>query len=408
MVTEESTKARWEVGMKGSIRSTRSKIKAARATRSSGTARKTAVRPEQGGALSAVSAAKEGFASGFGDGLRDGSSEYLFRHLQPNVQNKRNCRVLYIPQGFEAIDNGIIEALMLTVSEVIVADAARMAEQAALSRPDWMLVLNGLHVFPPDHLAQVDAVRALGVRTVIWFADDPYVTEDTVNIVPHYDVVMTHELSTIPLYRERGCKQVVYMPLAVNQAQFKPMRVDKQYRSDICFIGQAFWNRVEMFDAIAPYLKNRKVFIAGGLWDRMANFGSMKRFIRMGWLPVDESIKYYNGARIVINLHRTTEFGMDNKNTFRLPGYSINPRTYEISACGTLQLTDLRGDLKDHFIPGAELATFTNAEELTAQLEHYLTHEDERRAIALRGLRRTLVDHTYTRRLQQIAEVLGW
>lgn len=353
-------------------------------------------------------AATAGFASGYEKGLRDGACEYLVRHLQPAAPPKRDCRVLYIPQGFEGIDQGIIDALRLNVREVYVAEAARMAEQAALIRPDWMLVLNGLHVFPPDHLEQVDAVRSLGIRTAIWFADDPYVTADTMYIAPRYDVVLTHELSTIQMYRERGCARVHYMPLAVDHARFRPMPVEDKYRSDVCFIGQAFWNRVEMFDALVPYLKTRKVFIAGGLWDRMKHFKEMQRFIRLGWLPVEESIKYYNGARVVINLHRTTEVGKDNKNVLNLPGRSINPRTYEISACGTLQLTDRREDLPQYYHLGSEIDTFANAEELKSKLEFYFAYEDERRNMALRGLKRTLAEHTYLRRLQQIAEVLGW
>lgn len=353
-------------------------------------------------------ASAAGFASGYENGLRDGACEYLYRHLQPAAPPRKDCRILYIPQGFEGIDQGVIEALRLTVRDVYVADPARMAEQAALIRPDWVLVLNGLHVFPANHLEQVDAVRSLGIRTAIWFADDPYVTADTMYIAPRYDVVLTHELSTIPMYRERGCAEVIYMPLAVDHGRFKPMTVEERYRSDVCFIGQAFWNRVEMFDALAPFLKNRKVFIAGGLWDRMKHYKTMQRFIRLGWLPVDESIKYYNGARIVINLHRTTEVGQDNKNVLNLPGRSINPRTYEISACGTLQLTDCREDLPNYYTPGSDIETYADAGEMRSKLEHYLSHEDDRRTIALRGLKRTLTEHTYVRRLQQIAEVLQW
>ena len=75
------------------------------------------------------------------------------------------------------------------------------------------------------------------------------------------------------------------MPLAVHPGLFKPMRVEAKYQSDICFIGQAFWNRVELFDAIAPYLAGKRVFIAGGLWDRMKNYTKLKPFIRMGLLP---------------------------------------------------------------------------------------------------------------------------
>lgn len=353
-------------------------------------------------------ATESGYRAGYERGLRDGACEAILRHVQPPAQPISNVRVLYVPQGFEAIDSGIIEALRSSVRELHVADAKNMAEQAALLRPDCMLVLNGLHVFPANHLEQVEAVRALGIQTVIWFADDPYVTGDTVRIAPHYDVVMTHELSTMQVYRELGCAHVHYMPLAVHPGWFMPKRVEAKYRSDVCFIGQAFWNRVEMFDAIAPYLQGRKVFIAGGLWDRMSNYRLLKSFIRLGWLPVEESINYYNGARIVINLHRTTTAGMDNNNALNLDGRSINPRTYEISACGTLQLTDPREDLPLYYKPGSELETFTTATELRDKIDYYLSHEEERRAIALRGLRRTLRDHTYASRVRQLAVALGW
>ncbi|GGD49906.1 CgeB family protein [Paenibacillus nasutitermitis] len=349
-----------------------------------------------------------GYSAGYVQGLRDGACEALAGHVSPPSAVKHDVRVLYIPQGFESIDQGIIEALGSTVRELYVADPARMAEQASLLRPDWMFVLNGMHVFPEDHLVQVDAVRALGIRTMIWFADDPYVTEDTVAIAPRYDVVLTHELSTIEVYRQLGCANVHYMPLAVHTGWFKPQRIEDKYRSDICFIGQAFWNRVETFDAISSYLKGKRVFIAGGMWDRLKNFDRLKSAIRMGWLPVDESIRYYNGARIVINLHRTTASGTDNKNTLNLPGRSINPRTYEIAACGTLQLTDLREDLPNFYKPGSEIETFTGPDELRVKLDYYLTHEEERRTIALRGLRRTLKDHSFISRIQQLADTLQW
>ena len=144
-------------------------------------------------ALSA--AADKGYLLGYEQGLRDGACESLVRLIQLETPIIRDISILYIPQGFEAIDQGILEALRQSVRVVHVADAKQIAEQASLVRPDWVLVLNGLHVFPENHLEQIDAVRAMGIRTAIWFADDPYVTEDTVTIAPRYDAVLTHELT---------------------------------------------------------------------------------------------------------------------------------------------------------------------------------------------------------------------
>ncbi|WP_127533305.1 CgeB family protein [Paenibacillus kobensis] len=356
----------------------------------------------------AAAVAAAGYETGFRVGWRDGACEAVMRCIGTHVATRNNLRVIYVPQGFQAIDDGIIHALQEAVQELHVVEAGRMAEQALLIRPDFVLVLNGLHVFPDDHLTQVDTIRAAGIRTIIWFADDPYVTADTVIVAPRYDTVLTHEMSTIPLYREFGCTDVHYLPLAVHPALFKPLRVGTQYDSDVCFIGQAFWNRVEMFDAIAPQLAGLKVFIAGGLWNRLTQYDQLSRFIRHGWLPVEESVAYYNGARIVINLHRTTDAGSDNKNMFQYPGLSINPRTYEIAACGTLQLTDVRADLAAYYRPGFELDTFQDARELGDKIKFYLEHEDARRAVAIRGLARTLRDHTYSSRIDQFMQLLQY
>ncbi|MWC28650.1 CgeB family protein [Paenibacillus sp. MMS18-CY102] len=353
-------------------------------------------------------AAVAGFEAGYRMGWRDGACEAVLRHTAMPVARRRNVRAIYVPQGFQAIDEGVTHALRETVKELHVVPAERMAEQAMLIRPDLVFVLNGLHVFPDNHFEQIDTIRAAGIRTVIWFADDPYVTEDTVKVAPHYNTVLTHELSTIPLYQSLGCSDVHYMPLAVHPALFKPFSVAHAYRSDVCFIGQAFWNRVELFDALAEQLVGLKVFIAGGLWERLASYDRLKRFIRQGWLPVEESIQYYNGARIVINMHRTTEAGLDNKNTYQYPGRSINPRTYEIAACGTLQLTDIRDDLIQHYQPGIELDTFQSAQELGEKIRFYLANEELRSAIAVKGLARTLREHTYMSRMEQVMQALGY
>ncbi|MFB5677015.1 glycosyltransferase [Paenibacillus terreus] len=314
-----------------------------------------------------------------------------------------DCRVLFIPQGFPAIDSGVTRALQRCTKECMVGTAETMFESAASFRPDLMLVMNGLHVFPPDHLEQVEKVRSLGIRTGIWFADDPYFTEDTSAIALHYDVVFTHELSCVSFYRSLGAGNVHYMPLGVDEEMFHPRRVD--FRYDVCFIGNAFWNRVELFDQLAPFLADKKVIIVGGHWDRLKRTDLLGRFIHDRWMEPTETVNYYNASKIVINLHRPSEMGMDNRNTYRQPAMSINPRTYEISACGTLQLTDVRDDLTSHYRPGYDLETFANADELRAKIAYYLRFGRQREHIAWRGVYTTRRNHTYTSRIPKLLNI---
>ncbi|MGG4143568.1 glycosyltransferase [Paenibacillus algorifonticola] len=351
---------------------------------------------------------QSGYETGFHTGWRDGACEALSGLLPSPELTPVPMRMLYIPQGFEAIDTGLIEALQASVTELHVGSAEQLAEQAAAISPDIVLVMNGLHTFPANHLQQIGEVKQRGFRTAVWFVDDPYMTEKTVAAAPHYDIVLTHELGTLELYRSIGCTNVHYLPLAVHAGLYRPQRSNSAFASDVCFIGQGFWNRIGLIDAISERLlaKRRKIFLSGGLWERLAVYKRLQPFIHTDWLSAKQTIPYYNNAKIVINIHRTTEAGSDNFNALQSPGRSINPRTYEIAACGAFQLTDIREDLPYYYTAGQEIETFQDAEELAAKIDFYLENEEARSRIAVNGLRRTLRDHTFRSRAVQLLQLI--
>ncbi|WMT40196.1 DUF3880 domain-containing protein [Paenibacillus sp. D2_2] len=338
------------------------------------------------------------------EGYRYGGCQAVLDRIRQQIPGKKNIRVLFIPQGFEAIDEGVSEALKQVAAECIIATPDRMLETARNHRPDLVLVMNGLHVFPTDHVEHIRTIRQLGIKTAVWFVDDPYFTDDTAELSVAYDIVFTHEQDCVSFYKEVGCSQVYYLPLAVSPNTFVPVRTTPKQQFDVCFIGNAFWNRVELFDQLAPFLQDKKVIIAGGHWDRLSRHDQLSRFIRDGWVPVPETVTYYNGSRIVINLHRPTAAGSDNHNGRGLTGSSINPRTYEISACGTLQITDIRSELLRNYRPGYDIETFEGASDLRSKIDYYLHHEEERLAIAWRSLWTTRQNHTFAHRVSQLLE----
>ncbi|MEW9700299.1 DUF3880 domain-containing protein [Paenibacillus sp. SI8] len=358
-------------------------------------------------AIAAVSAEgrERGLQAGREHGLRVGRCQAILDIVKPAPVPLKEAKVLFIVQGFDAIDGGITAGLQKTVLEAHTATAAEMLRLAGELRPHLVLVMNGLHVFPEDHANHIDQVRNMGIKTAIWFADDPYFTDHTASLAPHYDYVFTHELSCIAFYRELGCGQVHYLPLAVNTDVFKPMHVGPAYQSDICFIGNGFPNRIALFDRITPFLADKKVMLAGALWDRLNQYALLQAGIKLHWVPIEESVKYYNGAKIVINIHRLTFDEIYNKNSRNLPGFSINPRTYEISACGTLQITDHRHDLDQYYTPGQDIETFDTPDELVQKMQYYLTHEEDRMRIVTKGLRRSIKEHTFATRLSKLLDI---
>ncbi|OXM17584.1 spore maturation protein cgeB [Paenibacillus herberti] len=279
-----------------------------------------------------------------------------------------------------------------------------VVQQAGMLRPDVVIFLDGLQ-YPPD---QVDAIRALGIRTAIWFTDDPYYSDITRSLAPHYDYVFTLESNCVEFYRQLGCQNVFYLPLGVNPAEFRPRNPDLSLRREISFVGSAYHKRVDFFNQITPYLLTRDVSITGLWWDRLNDYKLMQSRVRAGqWMGPLETAATYNGAKIVINMHRAHDDETFNSNNeSQLTAISPNPRTFEISACGTLQLTDIRDDLARFYVPGVEIDTYSSPQELVQKLDYYLNNEEARQAIALRAMYRTMKEHTYAHRLTTMLSVM--
>lgn len=351
---------------------------------------------------------EDGYREGKSEGYHFGLCESIYKRAASGTTGLWDVKVLYVKADgapYAALDQGIEEALRASVRDVVVAspeqDVVQLSEETG---PDLVLVLDAIgRSFPTE---QIDRLRSNGFRTAVWLPDDPYHSDKTVAIAPHYDFVFTIESNCVPLYRELGCLQVHHLPFAVNPSFIRHIRVDESYRNDICFIGSAFWNRVAFFDEIADYLASQRVKIIGWWWDRMRNYRKLADKIHGVWLSPEETAKHYSGAKIVINLHRSTEDASHNSNSRNISANSVNPRLFEISSCATLQLVDNRAELPDLYTPGHDIATFSSPGELVDKIEYYLTHEDERREMARRGLYRTVTEHTYRIRLKRLLEIV--
>ena len=77
-------------------------------------------------------------------------------------------------------------------------------------------------------------------------------------------------------------------------------------------------------------------------------------------------------------------------------------RLFEATGVGSCLLTDWKENLSDFFIPDVEVVTYRSSQEATEKVKFLLEHPEQRRAIALAGQRRTLSEHTYKQRAQQL------
>ena len=351
---------------------------------------------------------RDGYRAGWKDGYWLGQSERTIKLADTGPQPVRPVHVMYVPTGkgypYSPLDEAIAATLGTLVARLTIADRHdSVAALAAELRPDVVLVLDGIHFDP----AQADAVRALGIRIAIWFTDDPYYTDLTASLALHYDDVFTLERRCIEFYRQAGCPRVHHLPLGVYPEHYRPRNALPDKRKEISFVGSAYWNRVAVFDQITPYLAKRDTHISGIWWDRLPGYQQLAARIALNkWMEPAETAETYSGAAIVINLHRAPDDSTFNSNSRGIGAVSPNPRTFEIAACATLQLTDIREEIAAYYTPGAEIETYASAEELVEKLDYYLSHEEERRAIAQRALLRTMREHTYAHRLSAMLAML--
>ncbi|WP_135553108.1 CgeB family protein [Paenibacillus cymbidii] len=350
-----------------------------------------------------------GYAAGTKHGFHYGMSQSVIsRYRAEPGTPKHSVRVLYVTTGKGFPYSPIDEAVIASLQEGVAAFSAtppdsNIAAAVKKFKPDLLLVMEGMRL-PAE---QAIAVREKGVRTAVWFTDDPYYTDHTAGIAPYYEFVFTLEINCVPFYSSLGCKKVFYLPLGANPNVFQPYRVDNGYRRDVSFIGSAYWNRVAFFDSIAPALIDKQAFISGLWWDRLKSYRQLMDKIGLNhWMTPEETAKYYFGSSVVINLHRAHDDESYNHNSRKLPAMSVNPRTFEIAASGAFQLTDERQDLRNMYEIGKEIVTYDSPEDLLAKMNYYMEHEEERREIAVRGLARTLRDHTYRKRLDTMLNIV--
>ena len=100
-------------------------------------------------------------------------------------------------------------------------------------------------------------------------------------------------------------------------------------------------------------------------------------------------------AKIALNRH----IGIAGK-------YANNMRLYEATGMGACLLTDAKENLGQLFELDREVVTYRSTEECVEKIRYLLEHDDERAAIAKAGQARTLREHTYAHRMQELVEII--
>ncbi|MCS1351115.1 glycosyltransferase [Mechercharimyces sp. CAU 1602] len=262
--------------------------------------------------------------------------------------------------------------------------------------PDVILAFRGMRI-SSDKVREIK--RKVGVPIGIWVVDDPYRLQTHATLTIPYDFVVTQDAASLPFYQKRG-KPCVHVPLAYNEEKYVPAQVPSQYHSDLCFIGSGFPARLHVFDQLAPFLREKKFILIGQWWEKLKHYNALRTHIYNRPIPPTEVMKYYNGAKIVLNIHRTRNDRKENLEN--LPAVTPNSRTFEIAACRSFQLATWRRGLQNYYRIGEEIISYRGVHDLREKIEYYLPRQKERVLISSAGYMRTQRDHRYKHRLRTL------
>jgi hypothetical protein len=168
---------------------------------------------------------------------------------------------------------------------------------------------------------------------------------------------------------------------------------------------QRHWTSlVHYFRYRIAHLLLREHFVSALLEFRLGLFGrGWEAFPRLASLARPEVT---NGPELLDLIHRSAI-------NLHLHTWTVHhPRLYDTAAAGGFLLVGRvpeQNPLESVFTlgEGGELDSFGSVAELKCKVRHYLSHPEERQAMAARAARRTLRDHTMDRRMAGLVEFLG-
>jgi spore maturation protein CgeB len=330
------------------------------------------------------------------------------------VQREEVMKILFVnsgrPRAFVSIQSSIIDTLITKFKCKVRSISPQQfmtgnIEDAFL--PDIILVFYGIFVQPKKIL---DVMRK-GFKTVLWATEDPYqfdIYYDKTRMA--YDYVFTNDLATIPYYNREN---IYYLPACTDEKIYKPQQVNLKYKSDICIIGQGFPRRIRILNSLEPLLLKYKAKIIGqwDIWNEKLS-PALKKLVTNYITDPCEVARYYNGAKININIHREWEDQSIpyNQNSRNIKAASLNSRTFDISACAAFQIVDnSREEVSDFFKPDKQIVTFDidNCSDLVNKILFYLHNKKLRDEIRHNAYKQTVQNYTYRNIIRYMLDIIN-
>lgn len=247
--------------------------------------------------------------------------------------------------------------------------------------------------------ATIEQLRSHTITLSI-FHDDTWREKYATYWAAHFDFFTTPDWFALRKYQALGLNQVLFFPYGCNETLYRKIDVPKIH--DVSFVGR--WH---------PYRQ--------WLVDRIRGAGISIAARGPGWegdmVGHDEMVMLFNQSKINLNLSNSASWdarylcssprALIDRVRSRKVVEQLKARHFEINGCGGFQLSYYVAGLEKFYLIGEEIAIYGAPEDLVEKIRYYLKNEDIRESIASAGYKRTMSEHTFSRRFNELFEAMG-
>lgn len=323
------------------------------------------------------------------------------------MQKKNLKKILYVgmrydygrpEQGFSFEYTNFYSSLNRIVPELVEFDFMSIMQKEGRERMNALL-LETAEKEEPDMIFFILFTDEIDKKTIgslskkfvtfNWFCDDHWRFHNfSKHFAPEFHFVSTTDHDAVEKYHSIGYSNVIQTQWGCNHFDYKKIPGSGKL-FDVSFVGQPHGNRKKVIFRLEE--QNIRVEAFGNGWEN-------------GRVSQERMVEIFNQTKVNLNLSNSSW----NIRTIFRNKQQIKGRNFEVPGCGSLLLTDAVPRLDEYYCIDKEVVCFRSSKELTEKIRYYLSHDDEREAIAAAGYARTLKEHTYERRFIDIFDKMNF
>jgi spore maturation protein CgeB len=272
------------------------------------------------------------------------------------------------------VAKGKPEEEMPTWNDTIYRASIEALEMALRFEVDWVIAVAGRY-FHPD---AVVLMKRAGLKVGIVLTESPYEDPDQGGLAYICDIAWTNERTSLLFFKDFA-SNVFYLPHAYRPGVHTSNghEPDPEVPShDVVFVGTDFQERIDLLGQIDWTGINLGLY---GLWTLLPSRHRLRQYLTNKFIDNESTAQLYRQAKVGLNLHRRSVYYSRTSPRVNL-AESLNPRGFELAACGIFHISDRREEGVEIF--GPSVPTFETPQELEELIRTALDNQKQREELA--------------------------